>query len=43
MMSVPVLLVSLGLLVHEGLSFRRLGAITKEEELEAEVATRQGE
>ena len=43
MMSVPVLLVSLGLLVHEGLSFRRLEAITKEEELEAEVATRQGE
>jgi glycosyltransferase 2 family protein len=43
MMSVPVLVVSLGLLVHEGLSFRRLGAITKEEELEAEAAARHGE
>jgi glycosyltransferase 2 family protein len=43
MMSVPVLLVSLGLLVHEGLSFRRLEAITEEEEMEAEAAAKQTE
>ena len=42
-MSVPVLVVSLGLLVHEGLSFKRLEAITEEEEMEAEAAARQGE
>jgi len=38
MMSVPVLVVSLGLLVHEGLSFKRLEAITEEEEEEMEQA-----
>ena len=38
MMSVPTLLASLGLLVHEGLSFRRLEAIAQEEEIEQEVA-----
>lgn len=43
MMSVPVLLVSLGLLVHEGLSFRRLEAITEEEELEQEAAVKEKE
>ncbi|HKT12570.1 MAG TPA: lysylphosphatidylglycerol synthase transmembrane domain-containing protein [Terriglobia bacterium] len=43
MMSVPVLLVSLGLLVHEGLSFRRLEAITEEEEMEKEAATKEAE
>ena len=42
MMSVPVLVVSLGLLVHEGLSIRRLGAIT-EEEMEQEVAAEKAE
>ncbi|HXH50191.1 MAG TPA: lysylphosphatidylglycerol synthase transmembrane domain-containing protein [Terriglobia bacterium] len=41
MMSVPVLLVSLGLLVHEGLSFKRLEAITEEEELEQEAAVKE--
>ena len=41
MMSVPVLLVSLGLLVHEGLSFKRLETITEEEELEREAAVRE--
>jgi uncharacterized protein (TIRG00374 family) len=43
MMSVPVLLVSLGLLVHEGLSFRRLEAITEEEEMERETAAKEAE
>ncbi|HET7212937.1 MAG TPA: lysylphosphatidylglycerol synthase transmembrane domain-containing protein [Terriglobia bacterium] len=43
MMSVPVLLVSLGLLVREGLSFRRLEAITEEEEMEKEAATKEAE
>ena len=45
MMSVPVLLVSLGLLVHEGLSFKRLEAITEEEEeeMEEEAATKGAE
>lgn len=38
MMSVPVLVASLGVLVHEGLSIRRLGAITKEEEIAEEAA-----
>ena len=42
MMSVPVMLVSLGLLVHEGLSIRRLEAITEEEELEREATTKGG-
>jgi len=42
MMSVPVLVVSLGLLVHEGLSFKRLEALTEEEEeeMEQEAATK---
>jgi hypothetical protein len=40
MMSVPVLLVSAGLLVHEGLSFKRLEAITEEEEMEQKAATK---
>lgn len=35
LMSVPVMALGLGLLVHEGLSIRRLEAITKEEELSA--------
>ena len=43
MMSVPVLVVSLGLLVHEGLSFKRLEAITEEEEMEQEAATKGAE
>jgi uncharacterized protein (TIRG00374 family) len=43
MMSVPVLVVSLGLLVHEGLSFRRLEAITEEEEMEQEAAVQEAE
>lgn len=43
MMSVPVLLVSLGLLVHEGLSFRRLEALTEEEEMEKEAATKEAD
>ncbi|HET7101098.1 MAG TPA: lysylphosphatidylglycerol synthase transmembrane domain-containing protein, partial [Terriglobia bacterium] len=42
MMSVPVLLVSLGLLVHEGLSFKRLEALTEEEEEEMEEAATKG-
>ncbi len=44
MMSVPVLVVSLGLLVHEGLSFKRLEAMTEEEEeeMEEEAATKGG-
>ncbi|HEX5411096.1 MAG TPA: lysylphosphatidylglycerol synthase transmembrane domain-containing protein [Terriglobia bacterium] len=41
MMSVPVLLVSLGLVVHEGISFKRLGAITQEEETERETAVKE--
>jgi len=41
MVSVPVLVVSLGLLVHEGLSFKRLGAITAEEEMEQETAIKE--
>ena len=40
MMSVPVLVVSLGLLVHEGLSFKRLEAITEEEEMEQAAAVK---
>jgi uncharacterized protein (TIRG00374 family) len=43
MMSVPVLVVSLGLLVHEGLSFKRLEAITEEEEMEQEAAVKDAE
>lgn len=38
MISVPVLLVSLGLLVHEGISFKRLEAIAEEEEIQQEAA-----
>ncbi|HZT71420.1 MAG TPA: lysylphosphatidylglycerol synthase transmembrane domain-containing protein [Terriglobia bacterium] len=38
MISVPVLLVSLGLLVHEGISFRRLEAIAEEVEVQREAA-----
>ena len=43
MISVPVLLVSLGLLVYEGLSIRRLEAITEEEEMEQAVAVEEAE
>ena len=43
MMSVPVLAVSLGLLVHEGLSFKRLEAITEEEEMEQAAAVKDAE
>jgi len=43
MISVPVLLVSLGLLVHEGLSIRRLEAITEEEEMEQAAAVGEAE
>lgn len=43
LMSFPVLLMSLGLLVHEGLSIRRLEAITEEEEeLEREATVQDG-
>ena len=42
-MSVPVLVVSLGLLVHEGLSFKRLEAITEEEEMEQAVAVKESD
>jgi len=44
MMSFPVMFLSLGLLVHEGLSFRRLEAITEEEkEMEREAALEEAE
>ena len=43
MISVPVLLVSLGLLVYEGLSIRRLEAITEEEEMEQAAAVGEAE
>lgn len=43
MMSVPVLALSLGLLVHEGLSIKRLEAIAEEEEqMEREATLRKG-
>jgi uncharacterized protein (TIRG00374 family) len=38
MISVPVLVVSLGLLIHEGISFRRLEAIAEEVEVQREAA-----
>jgi len=43
MMSVPTLLLSLGLLVHEGLSIRRLEAIAEEEEMEQAAAVEETE
>jgi glycosyltransferase 2 family protein len=43
MMSIPVMVVSLGLLVHEGLSIRRLEAITEEEEMEREAAVEEAD
>ena len=43
MMSVPTLLLSLGLLVHEGLSIRRLEAIAEEEEMEQSAAVEETE
>jgi len=42
LMSVPVMALSLGLLVHEGLSIKRLEAIAEEEELERETTTKDG-
>lgn len=40
MMSFPVLVMGLGMLVHEGLSIRRLEAITEEEEMEREATVK---
>ena len=39
LMSFPVILMGLGLLIHEGLSIKRLKAITEEEEIEERAAT----
>ncbi len=43
MMSVPVMALSLGLLVHEGLSIKRLEAITEEEAMAQEAAVEKTE
>ena len=42
LMSLPVMALALGLLVHEGLSIKRLEAITQEEEMEREATTKDG-
>jgi uncharacterized protein (TIRG00374 family) len=42
LMSVPVMALSLGLLVHEGLSLKRLEAIAQEEEIEREATAKDG-
>jgi glycosyltransferase 2 family protein len=40
LMSFPVLIMGLGMLVHEGLTIRRLEAITEEEEMEREATVK---